>query len=84
VQHPWADRGRWDLEAAVSQYEYRLLQRRQRWVMSAPYDEWFRPWPRDYPTLAEARGQMRYWQDKAPEAEFKIQRRPPIRDWEDV
>lgn len=67
-------------------YEWRLLQRRERWTMGCPYEEWFRPIPWDYSDKGIAVAALKRWRELNPDNDFKLQSRvkPTIREWKDL
>lgn len=67
----------------MSNFEYRILRRRSRWVMADPYDEWYRPVYRDFDTSAEARLELAACLAVSP-GEYRLQRRPKTQAWKDI
>lgn len=68
----------------MANYEYRILQRRERWTMGAPYDEWTRATYRDFDDSASARGELAQLQGMNPAAEYRLLRRAKVQAWKDI
>lgn len=64
--------------------EWRVLERRDRWTMDNHYQEWIPAHVRLFAAAAEARRFLIGCRTDFPERVFKMQSRPKIQEWKDL
>jgi hypothetical protein len=65
-------------------YEYRIVQRRARWAMGNPYDEWFQPLARDFGSSDDAVQAFETLRAERPDEDIKLQWRRKVQEWRDL